>query len=112
MQDNNKNSNNMHPNGCMCGTCNVGSTGMCMGMCGYHGHGRHVILRWFLGIFIIFSIFSIGMKVGELQYRIEASEGGGYYRMMRYQPMMYGDGSGIPLSAGVVNTPLSTTTRR
>lgn len=77
MQENN--------NGGMCQVCGAGVNGRC-GACGmsnrYFGH--HV-LRWVLGILIISWVFSIGMKIGELQAMVEMNSPYGYGSHMFYR---------------------------
>ena len=41
--------------------------------CGYHGVGQyhwHTLVRWILGLVIIFLVFNLGIKIGELESAI------------------------------------------
>jgi hypothetical protein len=65
-----------------CKDCNNGCAGCC-GCC--HG-GKHIVLRWILGIIILVAVFCAGLKLGFFAASI-GSYGGygshyGKYRMM------------------------------
>lgn len=73
---------------------NCGMNGCCHEQ--WHG-GRHILLRWLLGLLIMFVIFSIGIKIGEFKasYGLGDTYGtSGRYNMMHgfggnvYPPMM------------------------
>lgn len=84
MEDKNRN---------VCDVCGSGMDGRC-GKCGHAcGFGGRHILRWILGIIIIFWVFSIGMKIGEFKSALEGNSPY-YYSHIRYggMPMMYGSG--------------------
>ena len=68
------------------GCCSSGSS--CVGHCG----GKHVILRWVLGVAILAIVFSVGVKIVEFKNSIE---GGGYYGGFGRHQMMWG-GYGDP----------------
>jgi RNA polymerase subunit RPABC4/transcription elongation factor Spt4 len=77
-----------------CDKCGMGwhHEGMCP-MCG----GRHIILRWIIGIIILVAVFSMGVKLGELKSVMNYgySNYGGRYMMSRdYQNpgIYYGPG--------------------
>ena len=76
---------------CACGAdCNCG--------CG-HRSGHHLI-RWAVGLFIIFAVFVVGVKVGEFITRLSMGFYGGYGRaypagMMQNQGYYYG-GAPVP----------------
>lgn len=80
--------NNQSQHGNVCGSC-----GNCSQFHGGH-HMKFHLLRWILGIIIIFMIFSFGVKIGEFKSAFEGGDGYRGGRMMRYggyQPnMMYG----------------------
>lgn len=46
------------------------------------GCGKHRLLRWIIGLLILWAIFALGVKVGELKYTIKDGLRGGYYGMM------------------------------
>ena len=65
--------NNMqHPNTCMCGSCS--------------NYMKFHILRWILGLIIIFMIFSFGVRIGEFKNELENNEN---------MNMIYGESHGI-----------------
>lgn len=45
----------------------------------WHG-GKHVVLRWILGIAILAIVFGVGVKVGEFKTFLEGSFDGGNFR--------------------------------
>lgn len=47
--------------------------GGCRG-CAMHGHGRHYLLRWLLGILILLVVFFIGIKIGEFSQEIRSGD--------------------------------------
>lgn len=59
--------------------------------CCHPRHRPYHILRWLLGIIIIFMVFSIGMSIGEFKGAVGRDYG--YGRMMRGYPQMYYGGS-------------------
>lgn len=73
----------------MCEVCKSHHGTDCCGP--YHYPFR--ILRWVLGLLIIFIVFSVGVKIGEFKGSIEGDWGYGYGHrgmMIRYgQPNMY-----------------------
>ena len=59
------------------------------GMCGCAGHhmGFHV-LRWVLGIIVIFMVFGFGVQIGEFKSALENGGAYGYHHGMMYGEMM------------------------
>ena len=46
-------------------------------------HGKCAWFRWVLGLIILWAVFALGVKVGELKYTIkDGLRNGGYYGMM------------------------------
>ena len=43
------------------------------------GCGKHQLLRWIIGLLILWAVFALGVKVGELKYMIKDGLRGGYY---------------------------------
>jgi hypothetical protein len=64
-----------------------------MGAC-CHAGGKHFLIRWILGVAILFIVFSIGMKIGEFKASIEGSYYG-FDGFGRHRTMMWG-GYGDP----------------
>lgn len=79
----------------------VGKTTCSCGMgcnCSCHCHSGHRLLRWVLGLFILFFVFAVGVKIGEfimqIRYLVGSnSYGDGYHMMMHNQGYM---GAGAP----------------
>ena len=84
----------MEKEGNTCGMCGGGKMGS---MCGCGNWSRHHILRWFLGIVIIFIVFWTGMQIGELKGSLER---GGWSGQTHSRPMMYGSGSNMMDGSG------------
>lgn len=42
------------------------------------GGGKHRLLRWVIGLLILWAIFALGVKVGELKYTIKDGLRGSY----------------------------------
>ncbi len=88
--------NNQHGQ-CMCDMCKGGMMGM------YGGHRRWHLLRWILGLVVLWMTFSFGVNFGEFKASIE--NGGSYYgygHMRTYggMPMMYGyDSTEVPITS-------------
>ncbi len=68
--------------------------GWCKKMC-CHG-GKHILLRWILGILILIAVFSLGVKVGEFKSAVYGYGGGFGWNMHRggYPMMFYGYNTG------------------
>jgi hypothetical protein len=70
----------------MCQACMNGCQHNC------YGDGRHVGLRWILGIVVILLVFAFGFKLGEVNTLIMTSINGGFGgRMMRSNVMWLND---------------------
>lgn len=72
-----------------CGRCNN---------CGYDNWGQHLVLRWCLGLVILFVTLWVGISVGELKGALEAqsdnswkSPRGGYMMQPMYNDSFYGE---------------------
>jgi len=62
----------------MCKCC-----GMAHKAFGGENCGKHRLLRWIIGLLILWAVFALGVKVGELKYTIkDGLRSGGYYGMM------------------------------
>ena len=99
-----------HAAGCDCYDCKAQK--MCGRCCGGHccGGGRHMLLRWLLGLLILVIVFWLGLKIGEFKGAF-GGDYGGYYGMPRHmrtfnKPMMYKSYWGYPRMMG--NTSSST----
>ena len=84
MEHNHNGNNCMFCHGHHCEKC--GMCSHCGGFCPHCG-GRHMILRWIVGIIILVLVFWMGVKVGELR-QVMYSGGsygirGGQYMMLR-----------------------------
>ena len=75
-----KNNNHQNHEHCeMCSHHDCGKNKMCgMGFCGYNM--KHRVLRWILGILIIFLLLWLGMRIGEFK----AMCGSGFNRVGLY----------------------------
>jgi hypothetical protein len=51
-------------------------------MFGGENCGKHRLLRWIVGLLVLWAVFALGVKVGELKYTIKDGLRGGYYGMM------------------------------
>jgi hypothetical protein len=90
--------NQQHPAGCSCKMCGCGC-----------GHGRHMILRWVLGLVILLIVFWVGVKVGE--FKTSAwGYGMGYYGGMHRGMMMRRGGYPQMYPMHMMTMPTSTTT--
>ena len=71
------------------GTCeHACQSGWCKKLC--CGGGRHIFLRWILGILILVAVFSLGIKVGEFKSLVDGGYGGRFERNRHYgAPMMF-----------------------
>jgi hypothetical protein len=58
-----------------------------------HGHGKHVLFRWVIGIAILLITFWMGMKIGELKAMVGGYGYGMHSGYLRSSPMMNGYGS-------------------
>src|SRR3989338_3333903 len=93
--------------GHMCPHCSSGGRHDHTGgsWCGNWGScGKHFLLRWVLGLFILFSVFWLGIKVGELKniLRSEFGYGNGY---SNHSYIMRGYNGGYPMMNWKVTAP-------
>ena len=95
--------------GDMCRHCNPGGGDDHNGSRSSLGCGsKHFLLRWALGLFILFSVFWLGVKVGELKtiLRSEFGYGSGY---SNHYYMMRGYNGGYPMMNWKVTAPTADT---
>lgn len=81
----------------------VGRTTCSCGMgcdCSCHHHHGYRVLRWILGIVILFFVFAIGVKVGEfitqIRYLVGSGNFGYGYHTMMYDGGYMGVGTPVP----------------
>ena len=89
-----------HSEECDCHACK--GQKMCGRCCGGHccGGGRHLLLRWLLGLLILVIVFWLGLKIGEFK-GVFGGYGGNYSGMPRHmrsfnKPMMRSGYWGYP----------------
>lgn len=66
-----------HSNGHTCTVCH-GDHHAHGPMCMWHHGGKHVLIRWILGIAIVGIVFSVGVKIGEFKESVERNYYGGF----------------------------------